>query len=470
MSARNEPRVASAREDLRDVDLGDQRLNDRLGHLIAAWEAAPDRSLPEMLETDGQLEAAYRFLNNRRVTLEKLLAPHVDATAERARLVGSLLVLHDTTEFRFGGCSRRSGLGPIAMNGQGFFGHFALAIGDARNPLGVVGLTVIVRGSGVAKRSKSVTRTKRHSPESVRWAETIRASEERLRGLHPIHVMDREADDYELLHELVDKHWRFIVRVHEARQRKVSSVGRPITPLEDVAPRLRGVAKRDVAINPRAGKRGGLSEKIHPIRDRRTAKLEFRTGNVKLVPPRDSRRLPPLPIHVVHVAELDVPDGVEPISWTLYTTEAIETATDVLKVIDAYRSRWMIEEFFKALKTGCAIERRQLESREALLNALGVSIPIAARMLALRHLARTEPTTPAVNILSPVELDALRVIARRTPLPRAPTARDALLSIAGVGGHLKRNGDPGWLVIARGFETLAVAVHVVEVERTRRRR
>jgi IS4 transposase len=38
------------------------------------------------------------------------------------------------------------------------------------------------------------------------------------------------------------------------------------------------------------------------------------------------------------------------------TTEAVETAEQVAAVVDAYRARWLIEEFFKALKTGCGFE------------------------------------------------------------------------------------------------------------------
>lgn len=462
--------TVSPREELRDVDLGDRRLNVRVGRLAAAWEAAPDRSLPEMLKTDGQLEAAYRFLNNPRVTLAKLLAPHVAATAQRARMGTAVAVLHDTTEFRFGGEQARVGLGPIAMNGQGFFGHVALAVGAGRAALGVIGLSIVVREAAL-NRSKPPQRPSRERTESRRWATVIRATEARIGDVHPIHVMDREADDYQLFGEMAREGWRFVVRAHTARQRKAKvASAAAATSVLDLAPTLRGFAQREVSITARAGKRGGQSEKIHPVRAHRLATLSFHAAQVELVPPTHQRRLAPLPIHVVHVAETDVPAGVEPIDWTLYTTEPISTSAEVLAVVDVYRSRWVIEEFFKALKTGCAIERRQLESKDALLNALGLSIPIAVKMLALRNLARSEPAAPASRILSRIELDALRVIAERRPLPDSPSARDALLSIAGVGGHLKRNGDPGWLVIARGFETLSTAVQVIEAERARRRR
>ena len=40
-------------------------------------------------------------------------------------------------------------------------------------------------------------------------------------------------------------------------------------------------------------------------------------------------------------------------------------------------------------------------------------------------------------------------------LPKRPTARDAMLAVAALGGHLKSNGDPGGLVLGRGMHDCA---------------
>ena len=39
-------------------------------------------------------------------------------------------------------------------------------------------------------------------------------------------------------------------------------------------------------------------------------------------------------------------------------------------------------------------------------------------------------------------------------MPANPTARDALLAVARIGGHIKNNGDPGWQVLGRGYDSL----------------
>ncbi len=150
------------------------------------------------------------------------------------------------------------------------------------------------------------------------------------------------------------------------------------------------------------------------------------------------------------VREVDVADEVEPVEWTLMTTEPIDTPEQILSVVDSYRHRWKIEELFKALKTGCAYEKRQLGSYRTLVNALALLLPIAWSLLRLRTLADDEQKLPAATVLSSVELQVLHHVAEK-PLPKDPTLRQAMLAIARLGGHLKRNGEPGWLVLGRGY-------------------
>ena len=116
---------------------------------------------------------------------------------------------------------------------------------------------------------------------------------------------------------------------------------------------------------------------------------------------------------------------------------------------------WAIEEFFKALKTGCAYEKRQLETFHALRNALALFAPLAWQLLLLRTEAQHRPRTPASVVLGEDHIAVLRAAGRR-PLPPQPSTSDVLLAIAALGGHLRRNGEPGWLVLGRGLEKLEV--------------
>ena len=117
------------------------------------------------------------------------------------------------------------------------------------------------------------------------------------------------------------------------------------------------------------------------------------------------------------------------------------------------------QEYFKALKTGCAFEKRQLTSFDGLVRALAIFVPMAWHLLVLRHLGRAPRPLPANRLLEPSRQLLLRKLLakRRYDLPAHPSIRDAMLGIAALGGHISNNGDPGWLVLGRGFARLVEA-------------
>jgi hypothetical protein len=158
-------------------------------------------------------------------------------------------------------------------------------------------------------------------------------------------------------------------------------------------------------------------------------------------------------MNVVRVWEPAPPPGEQPVEWVLLTSDPIGTAEQILRIVDRYRARWTIEEYFKALKTGCAYEARQLEDHQSLANALAVFAPIACTLLDLRSEARRFPEAPADLVLTKSQIEVLRTLGRM-PLPEEPTQRDALLAVAALGGHIKWNGEPGWLTLSRGYTDL----------------
>jgi hypothetical protein len=218
----------------------------------------------------------------------------------------------------------------------------------------------------------------------------------------------------------------------------------------DTAP----VIEREVSLSYRPvipGPKG----KRHPARDARIARLTFAATQVTL--PRTSAAggagAKTLSINVVHVLEPEPPPGEVSVEWFLLTSLPIKTRKQITYVVDCYRARWIIEEYFKALKTGCQYERRQLTTSKRLLNALAVLAPVAWRLLLLRHLGRQQPERPANDALTSSQVSVLRAVSK-IPLPARPSVRDALLAIARLGGHLRSNGEPGWLVLGRGFHDL----------------
>lgn len=432
-----------------EADLGDVRLTRRLGLLIDSLADRSGESFPKALD-DAQLEGAYRFFGNAKVTPEAILAPHYRQTARRAATHRDILVVHDTTQFEFGGETKREGLGRLIRPGQGFFGHFALATSadGNREPLGLLYLETIFRHDKPTPREKR--RASDNRGESARWRRSIEAAEGLLSAdVRAIHVMDREADSSAILSALDEARCAYVIRAFRDRV------------LVDHETRLRATAKRakrsferEVPLSRRPvidGPKG----KRHPARRYRIAKLSFAARAIEIPKTGDAKNgeSPTLRLNVIYVHERRPPRGEPPVEWFLLTNLPISTPKKIAFAVDCYRGRWTIEEYFKALKTGCQYEKRQLETAHSLLNALAVLAPVAWRLLLLRHLGRHAPKRPATDVLTPPQLDVLRAVTRR-PMPKRPNVRDAMMAVAGLGGHLPRNGDPGWLVLGRGMHDL----------------
>lgn len=436
--------------ELADADLGDLRLNRRLGLLADQLADHPDVGFPRALD-DSDLEAAYRFFGNAQVTPEDILAPHVRQTARRAAEAGDVLVIHDTTQFEFPGHSKRQGLGRLIRPGQGFFGHFSLATtaDGTRKPLGLLALETIFRLDRA--KPKAERRSSDNRGESARWLRGVEAAEAALEGrARAIHVADREGDTYALLAALADKGRRFVIRSFQDRVLAGDDEAR----LRATALAARVRLHRKVPLSPRPRIKGPKGKR-YPARRYRIADLSFAAIAVELPRTSDARSATSssIGVNVIHVFERETPPGEPPVEWFLLTNLPVNTPDEIAFAVDCYRGRWTIEEYFKALKTGCQYEKRQLESAHSLLNALAIFAPIAWRLLLLRHLGGTDEKTPATAALTDKQLEVLRAVARK-PLPAKPTAREAMLAVAALGGHLKNNGDPGWLVLGRGMHDL----------------
>ncbi len=453
--------MTSVAREFANAPVPDERLQRRLVKIAELVATEPAASFPRMARSDGELEGLYRFLSNDRVEPAEVLEPHLRATGERAAAAKRILALHDTTKFKFPDYEGDD-LGYLPTGQHGFLGHFALLLDEATQPLGVGGMQTLFntkkpakRGRGVRHQSAAKLAKKKKGRDGERWRELVEQVEGRFGGQQNVlHVIDREGDSYPLLSAMVSRRRHFIVRLRQKMNRKAAAdMDAAWEPLADVVERAPYVCQREVELSRRAAK--STPNVTHRPRPQRMATLHLEATAVVLRRPRDCDHALPsqLQLNLVRVHEVDAPVGEEPVEWWLLTTEPIGSQEEVEAVVDWYRARWRIEEFFKALKSGCGYEKRGLESREALLRALALLAPIAWQLLLARDRSRVTPEAPATSVFTARQLRVLRHIAKR-PLSEIPTMEQVTLAIAGQGGHLLRNGRPGWQSLGRGLEKL----------------
>jgi hypothetical protein len=439
-------------------ELGDPRRTRRVQFVAARLAQKPELSLPELFEDPSELEATYRLLRNPKVTVMKLLSPHVAATAKRCEGLDAVLAVHDTTEFSFAVRDDhvRQHLSRLSKGRQGFYGHLSLAVSadGLRAPLGVLNCFAYVHQSQVDETTGSFWTGLfgKYESESERWAKSIVASEARVGATPVIHVCDREADMNDVLQTLHRAGSRYVIRAYQGRK---SVDG---TPVVEVPRRASTSTCRTIELSARpVGAALPKSRKTFAPRRARQAAVVIRGHRAKFgIGLQD-----PVEINVVEVIEENPPDGEAAVHWTLLTSESIDSEQELLRVIDIYRSRWLIEEFFKAIKTGCSYDERQLESASTLLAVLGITLVLAWQLLLLRHLSRLEEqhpemigALPAAVVMTPQQLAVLIALTPKLKWPPSPSIRHALRGVARLGGHLKSNGPPGWQVLGRGYQKL----------------
>ena len=116
----------------------------------------------------------------------------------------------------------------------------------------------------------------------------------------------------------------------------------------------------------------------------------------------------------------------------LLTSEEVTTVEQVLVILQWYSYPWRVEEYHKILKSGCQVDhyRRATAGMKPLLGFLSV---IAAYVLRLTYLQRTQPETTVEKVINSVQIQVLK--AKSSRLPKTLTIGWAVEIIARLGGY-----------------------------------
>jgi hypothetical protein len=124
-------------------------------------------------------------------------------------------------------------------------------------------------------------------------------------------------------------------------------------------------------------------------------------------------------------------------------------------MVTRYATRWWVEEYHKALKSGTKVEESQREHGYRLESLVAVRAIVAVRLLNAKWLARARGEEAVDELCFGPE--ALVILAAMYGQPKAGwTHRSALVAVARLGGFLARRHDgwPGWQTIWRGWQRL----------------
>jgi len=444
-------------------DFEDMRLTKRLPMIGKKLGERPNLSIPGSLESRAEMEAAYRFFDNENVTPEKILATHRARTLGRVSQSKVCLLVQDTTELDLTRPEQQVvGAGPLSANSRhGAYLHPLIAVTPDRLNLGAVWHKAWARDEidtvrTPKQKSKRLEKMPIEEKESFRWVEGQRAARDVAEccvETQCVLVCDSEADIYEVMSEnrstLHGRPLEFLIRACQDRATDV-----PDQKILAAIHACEALHRTTVNVSARTAKTKIDNSKRGASRDARSAELTVKACQVTLRPPeRHDRKLPPVTVNVVLAEELSPPPGESAIQWLLLTTLPVNTLEDILTVIDYYRCRWLIENYFKVLKSGCRVEERQFETIERELNAIAIYMVAAWRIHLLVHLGREVPDLDCSVLFEECEWKSVCVIAERKLPTRAPTLNQFIRMVASLGGYVKRkNTEPG-------YQTLWVGLH-----------
>ena len=437
-----------AQEELEGADFGDKRLRNRFIHIMSDIAAQPEASVPQACGTEAATKATYRFLDNENVTPEAIRASHRDKTVERVKEYKVVLAVQDTTSLNYTTHKATSGLGPIDGNGShGMHVHSVLAVSSDGVPLGLVHQQVWSRDPEKKRSKEERKKLPIEEKESYRWLQSVDATSKAMDiETRIITVADREADIFELFALARPDNMDLLIRAVQDRRVQVgdSEIGKLWKSVEAVEP-----ANQIMTIH--------LEHK--PGMPARDVTLMVRWLTVSIQPGANKKKKhTPVLLTAILVTEVNAPEGVEPLEWLLLTTLSVETFQQAAQCVIWYRFRWLIERYHFVLKSGCHLEKLQLETAERLERALALYCIVAWRLLHLTYLARVTPDASCEVVFQTHEWQALHAFTYQTnALPTTPPSlHEATRLVAKLGGFLARksDGEPGVQTIWRGLRRL----------------
>ena len=461
-------------DELRDVDLIDKRLEQRFRKLLDRLSKASTASIPAACQGRAEMVAAYRFFDNADVQFENILAPHIESSHRRVADQSVVLLVQDTTELDLTRPhSKVEGTGPLQHGKRnGALLHLLHAFTTDGTPLGTMSAEAwarevkeesqrLKRGSS-AKRVQCA-RTPFAEKETYRWLTTAEHCSE-IKSHSPdtqlIMLADRECDITEVIDYCrCQNNFDWIIRSDGTRILNKQNKSETSVRLHDTLRAKRPLFTRQLDIRERHSWGNSDSLKHRPGKaDRRSRSLmvSVHVGEVSVNDPRPGRN-DGVPVRAVLVRELNPTQQDQPLEWLLLTSLPITSAEDVRQVIEYYLQRWMIELFFRVLKSGCRIESRRFEHLDRFLPALSLYLIVAWRSLYVCRMSRAHTEASCEVLYTKAEWQSVWMIVNRVAIPKhPPRLMEMTRLMAQRGGYVNRknSGPPGPQTVWLGLQQM----------------
>lgn len=503
--------------ELEDICLGDKRIDKRSKILLESFYTGVNSGLTSSCGGKAEIKAAYRFFDNDSVNHKKILGPHYSKTLERIKKHKIIGLSQDTTDVDMKHMGTVENLGVLNDTKRpGCSLHPVVAFTPDKLCLVVVSTKFIIRPAEELGKKKHNNLRDIEDKESFRWIEGYKVAckiAEKCPETKCVSIGDRESDIYELLLEsknpvnkadLIVRAWhdrKVDLPCSEEHKKllneniKIENENKSLLlankkaiknkTIRSLPPEQReifdrnkiSIEKNKILIKTNksivfADERikntflhqlhqgsiiGTVEFKLHRRdgRKSRIVKQNIRAITLDLMPSWHKKNLPKLSINAVLLEEIDVPPGEEPVSWMFLTTLPIDSLEDIQLIIKLYISRWGIELFFKALKSGCRIEELQFKEASRLLSCISLYMIVTWRVLFTAFLGRECPDLPCSTLFETDEWESVYASHMKAIPPKEPPKLgEFMLMIAALGGYQARKsqGPPGIVVIWKGLQ------------------
>lgn len=453
----------------------DKRLGDQWEKLSKAISDCSSIVINQISKTTNEAFGYYRFLRNNAVNVMELI--HLNCKIKREQLKGRhVLSIGDTSTYNLkthmGRIQDIERIGVIEDNKTaGFFTHVHIAVNATTQD--IIGLSDILIWCR-KKSSKKSTSKLFQERESFKWVEGAKNSQKVLSAADMItHVLDSDADSFEVFEHLISLGDEFVIRTHHNRQvfwqdaaneQKTSKVKECLNKNS-----LLGVYEIDLpALNFYSKTHGKQIQ-----RKARTAKIEVRSCQVKILLPSQLKNTAaqPLDLWLVQAKEVteNLAEGVIPIQWNLMTTHACHTFEKARQVIGFYDNRWMVEQLFRTMKTkGFNLEATELETFDGILKQTVMAYQAATKVLQLVYARNKADAQPIEEVFDKEEQKVLKYVNEqyegntlKQKNPFSPTQTSwATWIVARLGGWKGYQSQrlPGPITLKRGLDKLATFI------------